>query len=639
MRFLLPFLLLAIAVLTALFLFRAGDAERPRDDAGRVDGVDATQPDVEAPPNGPIRASDPERVSLSPGTTAPSGRAPAGAEGSVGSGLSGRVTSMDGRPITGARVEALEEQRSLLTLRTPLGIETATDGAGRFGPLDLAGPLPVALRVSAPGYATTTVGPYAPERAVPIPDVRLDDGFVLAGTVRSDVDLAPVPGARVMVHLDPPRAGLGTGALFAEQSTETDAAGRYHVDGLGYRQYRVEAAADGFAPTSVSRTFLVQRHQKEIELDLALQPATRVLHGVVRTRGDEPLGGARVLARSMGGARDQPAAAATSSADGSFTLTGLADAPYEVSATATGYVLGRPVEVRPGPEAMELVLDECGRIAGRVLAAGGRAAERAIVDLVHLGDGAERTVRSIGTGAGGTFALENVPPGRYRIDAKADGSVAVQGTGFDLDPGESIEDAVVRLGRGGRVRGRVVDDGGRPIADAMIDLFPSDTDRTTPVTESAFLEATARRRSTSASDGTFVLDAVPEGSFVVRVAADARATTWSDAVVVDGSDTATVGDVARGAGATLRGVALDEDGLPLPRARVEARSTDAGHAETAWTAADGTFAMERLPGGRYEITLPIEDPTDVFRYRSRAEADVPAGGDVAVTVRRERRSG
>jgi protocatechuate 3,4-dioxygenase beta subunit len=72
------------------------------------------------------------------------------------------------------------------------------------------------------------------------------------------------------------------------------------------------------------------------------------------------------------------------------------------------------------------------------------------------------------TGSRGEYSFEHLVPGFYGIDAVAEGMQRGQGASLELDDGKRYEAQTIVLVRGYRLRGRVVDVEGAPIADARV---------------------------------------------------------------------------------------------------------------------------------------------------------------------------
>ena len=114
-----------------------------------------------------------------------------------------------------------------------------------------------------------------------------------------------------------------------------------------------------------------------------------------------------------------------------------------------------------------------GRIRGRVLSETGAPVRRAQVRL----SGADVGARSATTDADGRFEFIDLPDGRFSLSASKAGYVNAQyGQTRPLEPGKPIELAAkqildkadILLPRGSAITGRIVDEVGEPVAEAMV---------------------------------------------------------------------------------------------------------------------------------------------------------------------------
>jgi hypothetical protein len=112
-------------------------------------------------------------------------------------------------------------------------------------------------------------------------------------------------------------------------------------------------------------------------------------------------------------------------------------------------------------------------------------------------------------------------------------------------------------------------------------------------------EALARkgrlRSVASDSGGRVVLADLPPGPFQVEVSGSTRFSVHKGPLTLDAGRTADLGKVTLAAGVALNGSVLDENGTPLPGARIEARQSD------SQTPPVTTVAGE---GGKFTVFLP-----------------------------------
>jgi protocatechuate 3,4-dioxygenase beta subunit len=206
----------------------------------------------------------------------------------------------------------------------------------------------------------------------------------------------------------------------------------------------------------------------------AAPPRLPVLfEGVVQDRRGVPLPDVLVIAWPKG-RRGEAVAQARTGVDGRFYLPGLRPERWELLVEAGG--LGTLATERQVPEDGQavLVLDgESRTLTGIVTNAAGRSQPGA---QVRLGGPGLRWTRSAKSDANGVFSVSGLGSGRLTLRAtmgqKASPPVVVVLAAAALRP------AHVRLALepGVFVEGRVIDDTGKPLADATVDIMamPSD---------------------------------------------------------------------------------------------------------------------------------------------------------------------
>jgi hypothetical protein len=254
-------------------------------------------------------------------------------------------------------------------------------------------------------------------------------------------------------------------------------------------------------------------------------------------------------------------------------------------------------------------------IGGRVVERGGRPVAGALVTASPMRWGGGAVSAQTLSGADGTFTLEGLDLGRYRIAARAEGRAP--GSVSRVAPG--ARDVVIELGQGGRLRGCVRDAAsGAPVAPFTVMVF----DRGGPVERS--IQAS---RSVVDPSGCYGLDDLLPGSAAVVVSAPGYGPSREIPVDVPESGEA-VADAALDRGGRVEGrVVRDEDGAPLAGARITVEGTLEGAASTfpvlaeSVSAGDGRFEVAGLPA---RASLLVAAPER--HARILGGVDVPPGG-------------
>jgi hypothetical protein len=155
----------------------------------------------------------------------------------------------------------------------------------------------------------------------------------------------------------------------------------------------------------------------------------------------------------------------------------------------------------------------------------------------------------------------------------------------------------VVLRTGGNVRGTVVDGGDVPVAGAEVTAEPR-----------SFLHFVPPPRTTTDGDGSFVLRGVATGTVEVTVSHPAYAEGSTGAIDVDPARGPAEVKIVLGQGARVQGSVHKRDGSPVPEVTIVVNPLGpSGRPRrtpyTAETSADGSFAIERVPGGQAMVTL------------------------------------
>jgi uncharacterized surface anchored protein len=218
--------------------------------------------------------------------------------------------------------------------------------------------------------------------------VRTADGSPIAGAA---VTLADLSGRQIAV-------------------SKTDSGGQYRLAAPGAGSYLVIASAAGHQPAAgvVIAAGAAASH------DVVLRGGSG-LAGTVRVAGSgQPVGGAIV---TVADGRGEIAGVTTTAADGTFSLTHLAEGQYALVVAAAAYT---PVAVQVAVAESQIArrdveLPSSGRVAGTVLAAD---ADRPFPGArLSLADMAGMEVAVTVADANGHFIFNDVPSGRYTLVA------------------------------------------------------------------------------------------------------------------------------------------------------------------------------------------------------------------------------
>ena len=310
-------------------------------------------------------------------------------------------------------------------------------------------------------------------------------------------------------------------------------------------------------------------------------------------------------------------------ADGRFTFDHIGPGTHELTAHADGHVragLDDSLTVEIGPESSSkeavLVLSRAASIEGRVVAAGD-SVEDAVISLSYLhsegidGSSLDPWVDAdvAHTDADGRFTLNSIPPGRLKLLVEADDAYA-ESEELYLRPGGSADDVYVDLAPSGVLHGSVLDDTGAPV-DAEITL------------ESSYADQPSHHLTTR--DGTFSIDALPEGYYSIQISAEGFLLQTIDDVFVTADEPRTI-EIALQRSQGLVGRVIEPDGTPVADAQVTIRSTDGEVTDSDSTDEEGRFQWRQITSGDWTVVASSKahDPTERTR--------ITPGNEIAIEV-------
>lgn len=358
------------------------------------------------------------------------------------------------------------------------------------------------------------------------------------------------------------------------------------------------------------------------ELELELQTGVRVAGRVVDPDG-APIEGVRVT--SNWAMRE-----AETDADGRFELGGIEPGPVGLYAEARGMapVLAELGELsdRARIDDHEIVLGDGLALRGVVRWPDGAPATGALVVATKRMDAAADDEDWLpfaeietDSDAEGRFALLGLGPSRFDVVAThapraEDAERGSADWTARLDDVAAGRELVLTLGAGLAMRGRVVDERGRPVERFFVEARPEDAD-------DPFYEEGEHSHEFRSKDGAFELPRLYAGRWRVAAGAPGRAPSRWQLVELPGGGDGLVLTVS--SKASIAGRVVDQAGEPVPRARV---SIDGIHAwegnpnaydgsETDRADDDGTFQRSVVPGA-YRLTarapgLVATDPVAV----------------------------
>lgn len=260
--------------------------------------------------------------------------------------------------------------------------------------------------------------------------------------------------ARSVASLLEGRKGEQQSAL----TTRSDKDGKFRFEMLAGTSFTVWGRASGFGDGVKERA----APGDPVELYL---PLPRSLSGRLRAESGLPVPGGTVrvtsrrLARVLEGTSDQ---------DGQFTITGLGEGPFAVSATAPGLLPALEDEAEAGGDPVVLTLTAPRRLEVRVLSDGKPIDATLSLQGDHL-------VRQLEARAGFRL-IEELYPGELMISAVAGELSSVP---KPVTLAGAVTQITLTLERGGTIAATVLDDSEQPVTNPTLELLTRGHERVT----------------------------------------------------------------------------------------------------------------------------------------------------------------
>lgn len=187
-----------------------------------------------------------------------------------------------------------------------------------------------------------------------------------------------------------------------------------------------------------------------------------------------------------------------------------------------------------------------------------------------------------------------------------------------------------------RLRGRVLDADGRPVASATVSAVRTPAGWEPSAVPGSSLPDDVLAKATTGSDGAYAIDAakIPRGPFPLRVDAPGRAPLlFTDERIAFGAPALPQAhDVTLPGAVTVEGLLLDPRGAPAPKVRVTVRVTgEAACVTTTRSTGDGRVRVEGLPGSGH--ALFVADSGD--GALARLSVILPRAGSLRVALHLE----
>ncbi len=536
--------------------------------------------------------------------------------------VEGRVVDRQGAPIKGAEVQIESGQRGLGDSAVILPEPVRTDSAGSFLVSDLLPGRRVALSASKDGFGTAIVPAIEPPTSEPLEVVLAPAGILKGRALDEQGD--PIEGVIVRTSLEDLAMTSSTMASRRRHlSARTEADGRFRIENVEAGRLRVSAEASGYQQQV--RSGVEMKEGGEVELELVLEIGA-VVEGTVTTADGEPVVEVMVaVAEQQDGLFGGHLLSAHGQSDleGRYRVTGAPTGPATI--TLHGHQARRQqknIEIRPGTNVVDLVLDPGYEISGQVVDPEGFPRANAVVSIEESRQMQMGQYFSTGSfeettsAADGTFTLAGVPAGRYKVIASREGFARAESEVLEVD--SDRRGILLELRRGAELSGRVLGLELEELASLSLVLVG---------------ENGSIRRTSVDYAGAFVFENLTAGGWHLQAQVAGSGRSMSLQVEIPEGVGVVEKDLEFGEGFTLHGVVLS-GGQPVAGAMVVA--SGGSGAVNGQTDSSGRFRLESLQAGRYSVmvahgTRPHLEEVQVDGDRE-LRIEIPSGSIVGVVL-------
>jgi protocatechuate 3,4-dioxygenase beta subunit len=521
----------------------------------------------------------------------------------------------------------------------PLG-KTKSSPLGEFRFEGIAPADDYVIVASHRSYNRKEVGPISvAAKGVTQERIQMEWGLAVYGRVIDKKTRAPIDGA--VLEIDNPMASFLPSTRKSETvlETVTDEFGVYSFENIGAGQKMLTVKAEGFA-TVYFPTFSADlrtktnefkkapvvwktNRQKQLEeirdkpnevIEWLIEMETgQMIAGRVLDPDRNGLSGVMVTAINQSGSVGSRGDAVTTEG-GEYMVEGLGPGIYTLVTDVKGYESTPLQRISVGSTGVDIVLEERGSVSGRAVdAVSGRTLSNFVVKVrtLHprnLSWGGVVGRAKVRDSTNGSFSVDSITEGDYVVEGTARGYASTFSEPFRVEQGEQTTDVVVRLTKGGSIRGKVLDVyTNKPVVGAEVATNENnhvESELMTLLNSMGGQTATSKLTTKTNSDGEFLFSLMTPETYQVRIKKPGYTEIIKNNVKVgDGSGT-NLGTMFLKKGAIVTGTVFDHQGQPIAGANIVMRSIDEGDYSTysARSDANGRYKVRNASPGRYSLS-------------------------------------
>jgi hypothetical protein len=330
---------------------------------------------------------------------------------------------------------------------------------------------------------------------------------------------------------------------------------------------------------------------KPFKVDVKLARGGATVAGVVMDTTGGPVVGATVQAVFKTSSElSSPLLMQNTTTDeqGRFSL-GCAPGHVLLIAKAEGYAPGETTRSAPST-GVELVVTPASSIRGRVQTEEG---EPVAGVSVFAQAGASRQLPQGTSDDSGKFEITGLSPGIYRLRGSGEGWLGEHAETVLLDLAEIAEGVVLVVRPAATIRGKLVDNAGKPCAEGHVQLGPRREDYSLPV-----LNAVANL------EGEASFEAVPPGTYQLAAGCFGYDPQFVQMLEVKDQDLSNL-EWRFDRGLEIAGTVVDRSGSPLLGVTLDIKEAQGRANPTSFTTDEkGAFTFRGLRPGSYELQAP-----------------------------------